>query len=148
MLDNLNRVENREQRLDEAATAYLEALESGEVPDRDQYLALYPDLIEELTNFFNDRDWVERWTVPLRAARTEWSWGSVDGQTRCAKEEKTAVSVASPTAAGCFGDYELLAEIGRGGMGVVFRARQKSLQRLVALKMMRAVDLAGPADRQ
>ncbi len=64
----------------------------------------------------------------------------------------TTVEIAADLVSDSFprvlGDYELLAELGRGGMGVVYLARQRPIDRLVAVKMIRDGRLTDAADIQ
>ncbi len=97
--------------------------QAGEVPTADEYLARFPDL-----------DPV--WLAGVGAGG--------DPPTQTAGGRVDLPEVPLGTRVGYFGDYELLAEVARGGMGVVYRARQASLDRVVALKMVRAGEFPTP----
>src|SRR6266540_3541091 len=129
---------SQEQRLNEALAAYLEQAEAGREPDRAAFLAAHPDLASKLEAFFADREHFARAAVPLVALPP-----APNGPT-LAPSPSAADAVLGTVR--YFGDYELLEEIARGGMGVVFKARQLSLNRTVALKMILTGQLASEAD--
>jgi WD40 repeat protein/tRNA A-37 threonylcarbamoyl transferase component Bud32 len=124
---------SKDERVNEIIAHYLQAIERGEVPDRAGLLAGHPDLANELSAFFADHDRFQKGAVPLAEALT-------------LPVSASQAAPASGRTVRYFGDYELLEEIARGGMGVVYKARQRSLNRPVALKMILAGQLASEHD--
>src|SRR5262249_26980987 len=57
---------DRERRLYEILAAYFDAVESGQSPDRQEWLARYPDLAEKTTTFLDDQDRLLKPPEPLR----------------------------------------------------------------------------------
>ncbi len=135
MADMLSSAE-REQRLERILADYLHAVEAGTAPDRASLLKQYPDLAGELHSFFRNRDAIEHMAEPIKQQVPEMETITPDG----------AASTGPGSTIRYFGDYELLEEIARGGMGVVYKARQASLNRVVALKMILAGQLASPEE--
>jgi WD40 repeat protein len=127
------------RRLEEIIAAYLQAVDAGQAPDRDELLARHPDLAADLQAFFADHDRMRRAAAPFRPT---------EGDPTQAPQPSPGQPDRPLGRVSYFGDYELLEEIARGGMGVVFRARQVSLNRLVALKMILTGQLASQDDVQ
>src|SRR3954471_17800212 len=121
--------------LDAAIAGYMLAVEAGDVPDRRELLDRHPEHADALRAFFADLDRMDRVASPLRIADGLDATGAVEANGH----------TALPTVR-YFGDYELLEEVARGGMGIVYKARQVSLNRLVALKMILKGLLATPVD--
>ena len=118
---------SHEQQLNAILHDYLQAVDAGQAPDKEEVLRRHPDLADELAAFFADQDRMNRLAQQMRITNpTE--------------------SPAPAPLVHYVGDYELLEEIARGGMGVVFKARQISLNRLVAVKMILSGRLAEPAE--
>ncbi len=119
--------QSSDARIDAIIADYLKAVAAGSAPDRALLLTQHADLADELRSFFADHDRMNRFVEPATIGPE---------------------SVVSPTLGNVryFGDYELMEEIARGGMGVVYKARQLSLNRVVALKMILAGQLASDGE--
>ncbi len=151
-----DREQDREQRLYEILAAYFEAVEAGRSPDRAEWMARYPERAEEIAAFLDEQDRLLRLTEPLRPTTGELAASDPEpaagmtgsGPTAGQDPVEGSADYPSGTRVRYIGDYELLDEIARGGMGVVFRARQRSLNRPVALKMLLDESLASEADER
>jgi WD40 repeat protein len=117
-----------EPALADVLLAYFKAVEAGRPPDAQQVVARHPALATELKAFFADQERLDPLLAPLWSLRPP--------------------NPVLPRWLGSFGDYEELEEIAAGGMGVVYKARQISAKRWVALKMIAAQRLATAAERQ
>jgi hypothetical protein len=122
---NSHHAADPDQTLGELVFECLAALESGRPLDRQEMLKRHPQFTAELSAFFADQDQFNRLAEPLRRAVAP------------AFPFHTGVAAASfQQGAGVLGDFRIIREVGRGGMGVVYEAEQISLGRQVALKVL------------
>ena len=112
---------SREDRLNEVLASYLEARERGEIPNRDAIFAQNKDLTDELRKFFENID------------RLAFMKAKPDGGAKNGASENGGGSAQMITS---IGGYDILSRIDMGGMGIVYRAHQLSLNRPVALKVI------------
>ena len=139
--------EARDERLAALLAALTEQLRAGASPSLDAVTQAHPDLAVELREL-----WGAVLLAEELARRSAKSSAEPPATLPISHAEAGGKAPAADSASTFalprdFGDYELLGELGRGGMGVVYKARQKSLDRLVAVKMILRGELASPVDQ-
>ena len=127
--------EGSEEPVDVVVAACADARRTRRIADCDSLVEQHPEFAADIANFLDDYDQVDTKLAPLR----ELLGSAADGTGDVPTIAGSGAAQPAPAVGSSFGDYELLSEIARGGMGVVFQARQRSLNRIVALKMVLAV---------
>jgi serine/threonine protein kinase len=114
--------------VEQLADEFLDRLRAGECPSVDEFVSEHPDLAEELRGLLKAIVLLERNAAPEeQVPQTVTEEAAGDGAPRQ------------------IGDYVIVREIGRGGMGIVYEAAQQTLERQVALKVLSSPGLLSPA---
>jgi len=108
--------------LGQALDEYLLCCAGGEPPEREAFLGRFPDLAPSLARALDSLECFREAAPRLRLAVRD----VIPGLAAC----------SGPTLPRQIGDYVLHSELGRGGMGVVYEAEQRSLKRRVAIKIL------------
>jgi serine/threonine protein kinase len=115
-----------------ALEAYLERLRAGRPLSRDEFLSQHAEIAEALRQCLSGMEFIEAAAVQLDATGPHPSGEPAESIPPSAR----------------LGDYRILHEVGRGGMGVVYEAEQLSLGRRVALKVLPFAAAIDPRQRQ
>ncbi len=102
-----------------AVEEYLAACQAGVSPDRQAFLARHAEIAAAVADCLDGLDFILQAGVPLRPF-----------------DDAGVATTAATTPGAPLGDFRIMREVGRGGMGVVYEAEQISLRRRVALKVL------------
>ncbi|MFM9959900.1 MAG: protein kinase domain-containing protein [Planctomycetaceae bacterium] len=125
-------VADREARVDAAIAEFLLAVDAGSAPPLPEFLARHPDIANELREFLENQSAFRQFSASMLGV-------PMNNAARSPASETTDI-LPRP-----LGEYELLREIGRGGMGTVYAARRLSDSTAVAIKVLHPW-LAGEAN--
>jgi tetratricopeptide (TPR) repeat protein len=118
MSETVSNAVDRDLRLTQVLDAYLAGLPKGATPNPDELLARHPDLADDLKECLDCLAFIRQAARPADAAAAR---GDAASQESAPRE---------------LGDFRIVREVSKGGMGVVYEAEQLSLGRRVALKVL------------